>query len=72
MTKPGHQSAIRSHAYAMIREAFTENDIGFASPTVHVAGNEEQSTDAVAAAARDTVARKKATEANLKLVEGEG
>ncbi len=72
MTKPGHQSGIRRRAYAMIREAFTENGIGFASPTVHVAGNEEQSTDAVAAAARDTMARKKATEANLKLVEGEG
>ncbi|MBZ9657319.1 mechanosensitive ion channel family protein, partial [Phyllobacterium lublinensis] len=71
MTKPGHQSTIRRRAYAMIRESFVENDIGFASPTVHVAGGEEHSADA-GAAARDTMVRKKATEAKLKLVEGEG
>ncbi|MBZ9657400.1 mechanosensitive ion channel family protein, partial [Phyllobacterium lublinensis] len=68
MTKPGHQSTIRRRAYAMIRESFVENDIGFASPTVQVAG-EEHSGGAVAAAG-ETIARKKATEANLKLVEG--
>ncbi len=72
MTKPGHQSTIRRRAYAMIREVFVENGIGFASPTVHVAGTEEPSTDAVAAATGDTMARRKATEARLKLVEGEG
>ncbi|PSH65624.1 hypothetical protein CU102_20540 [Phyllobacterium brassicacearum] len=60
MTKPGHQSTIRRRAYAMIREAFTANGIGFASPTVQVAGNEEQSAGAAAAAVRDTMARKKA------------
>ncbi|MGH6861933.1 MAG: mechanosensitive ion channel domain-containing protein [Phyllobacterium sp.] len=71
MTKPGHQSTIRRRAYAMIREAFAENGIGFASPTVQVAGNEEQSTSALAAVTQDTMARKKAAE-TLKLVEGEG
>ncbi|WP_237143743.1 mechanosensitive ion channel family protein [Phyllobacterium zundukense] len=60
MTKPGHQSTIRRRAYAMIREAFAENGIGFASPTVQVAGNEDHSASAAAAATRDTMARKKA------------
>ena len=68
-TKPGHQSTIRRRAYAMIREAFAANDIGFASPTVQVAGNDEQSAGA-AAAARD-IARKKAAEA-IKAESGEG
>ncbi|CAN7354169.1 mechanosensitive ion channel family protein [Phyllobacterium sp. LjRoot231] len=71
MTKPGHQSSIRRRAYAMIREAFALNGVGFASPTVQVAGGEDHSAGAVAAAT-DTIARKKATEAKLKLVEGEG
>ncbi|MRG55691.1 mechanosensitive ion channel [Phyllobacterium sp. SYP-B3895] len=70
MTKPGHQSTIRRRAYAMIREAFAENGIGFASPTVQVAGNEDHSATA-AAAARDTLHRKKAAEA-AKAAEGEG
>ena len=70
MTKPGHQSSIRRRAYAMIREAFALNGIGFASPTVQVAGGEDHSAGA-AAAATDTIARKKAAEAKLKLVEGE-
>ncbi len=60
MTKPGHQSTIRRRAYAMIREAFAENGIGFASPTVQVAGNEDHSASAAAAATRDTIVRKKA------------
>ncbi|UXN63720.1 mechanosensitive ion channel family protein [Phyllobacterium sp. A18/5-2] len=71
MTKPGHQSTIRRRAYAMIREAFAENGIGFASPTVQVAGNEDYSAGAVAAATRETMARKKAAEA-AKATEGEG
>ena len=50
MTKPGHQSSIRRRAYAMIREAFALNGIGFASPTVQVAGGEDHSADAMAAA----------------------
>ncbi|WP_271893953.1 mechanosensitive ion channel family protein [Candidatus Phyllobacterium onerii] len=70
MTKPGHQSAIRRRAYAMIREAFALNGIGFASPTVQVAGGEDHAAGAVAAAS-DTITRKKAAEAKLKLVEGE-
>jgi small-conductance mechanosensitive channel len=73
MTKPGHQSTIRRRAYAMIREAFAENGIGFASPTVQVASShEDHSAGTVAAATSDTVARKKAAEAKLKLVEDEG
>jgi len=71
MTKPGHQSTIRRRAYAMIREAFAENGIGFASPTVQVAStHEDHSAGAVAAATRETMARRKTAE--LKLVEGEG
>ncbi|RCW78141.1 mechanosensitive ion channel family protein [Phyllobacterium bourgognense] len=70
MTKPGHQSSIRRRAYAMIREAFALNGIGFASPTVQVAGGEDHAAGAVAAAS-DTITRKKAAEAKLKLVEGE-
>jgi small-conductance mechanosensitive channel len=62
MTKPGHQSTIRRRAYAMIREAFAANGIGFASPTVQVGGNEDHSATA-AAAMRDIIVRKKAAEA---------
>lgn len=75
MTKPGHQSTIRRRAYAMIREAFAENGIGFASPTVQVA-NEDHPTGAgagaAAAATNQTLARKKAAEAAAKAGEGEG
>ncbi|MEK1888054.1 MAG: mechanosensitive ion channel family protein, partial [Phyllobacterium sp.] len=71
MTKPGFQSTIRRRAYVMIREAFAQNGIGFASPTVHVAGGEEHSSGALAAATSDALARKRAAEAKLKLVEGE-
>ena len=63
MTKPGHQSTIRRRAYAMIREAFAANGIGFASPTVQVAGNEDHSANVAAAATNDAIARKKAAEA---------
>jgi moderate conductance mechanosensitive channel len=69
MTKPGHQSTIRRRAYAMIREAFAEKGIEFASPTVQVAANEDHAS-AAAAAARDTM-RKKAADA-AKASEGEG
>jgi small-conductance mechanosensitive channel len=62
MTKPGHQSTIRRRAYAMIRDAFAANGIGFASPTVQVGGNEDHSASA-AAAMRDIIVRKKAAEA---------
>jgi moderate conductance mechanosensitive channel len=63
MTKPGHQSTIRRRAYAMIREAFGANGIGFASPTVQVAGNEDHTANVAAAATNDAIARKKAAEA---------
>ncbi|MEK1887233.1 MAG: mechanosensitive ion channel family protein, partial [Phyllobacterium sp.] len=73
MTKPGFQSTIRRRAYAMIREAFAQNGIGFASPTVQVASNQEDhSTGAAIAAATDSMVRKKAADVQLKLVEGEG
>jgi small-conductance mechanosensitive channel len=50
MTKPGEQFVIRRNALAMIRNAFKENGIEFAVPTVQVAG--EREVDANAAAAR--------------------
>jgi len=50
MTKPGEQFVIRRNALAMIRNAFKENGIEFAVPTVQVAG--ERDTDANIAAAR--------------------
>ena len=50
MTKPGHQSSVRRRAYVMIREAFAENGIGFASPMVQVAGGDDHPSGAMAAA----------------------
>ena len=44
MTKPGEQFVIRRRALALIKKAFDENGIQFASPTVQVAtgaGREE-------------------------------
>ncbi|KAB0266881.1 mechanosensitive ion channel family protein [Microvirga brassicacearum] len=41
MTKPGEQFVIRRRALAMIKQAFDENGIRFAIPTVQVAGHEE-------------------------------
>lgn len=51
-TKPGHQTQVRRRAQALIKEAFQQNDIQFASPTVQVAGDETQAM-AGAAATRD-------------------
>jgi moderate conductance mechanosensitive channel len=48
MTRPGQQFTIRRRAYAMIKQAFAENGIRFAQPTVQVAGG---SADATAVAA---------------------
>jgi small conductance mechanosensitive channel len=62
MTKPGHQSTIRRRAYAMIRETFAANGIGFASPTVQV-GSQDENPAGAAAAMRDVIVRKKAAEA---------
>jgi small-conductance mechanosensitive channel len=41
MTKPGEQFVIRRRAFAMIKQAFDENGIKFAFPTVQVAGGKE-------------------------------
>jgi small-conductance mechanosensitive channel len=57
MTRPGEQFVIRRRAYAMLKTAFDENGIRFASPTVQVTGREEAEP---AAAARQA----------LKLVKG--
>jgi len=48
MTLPGEQFVIRRKAYAMIKQAFDENGIKFAFPTVQVAGDGEGATAAVA------------------------
>ncbi|MCS0460147.1 MULTISPECIES: mechanosensitive ion channel family protein [Rhizobium] len=50
MTKPGEQFVIRRNALAMIRNAFKENGIEFAVPTVQVS-SEGHEADARAAAA---------------------
>ena len=49
MTKPGEQFVIRRNALAMIRNAFKENDIEFAVPTVQVAGDRDAEVDAAVA-----------------------
>src|SRR5215212_55263 len=41
MTKPGEQFVIRRRALALIKQAFDENGIRFAVPSVQVAGREE-------------------------------
>lgn len=46
-TKPGEQFVIRRKGYAMIKKAFAENGIQFATPTVQVSGG-----DSAAAVAR--------------------
>ena len=51
-TKPGEQFVIRRKALARIKEAFDENGIRFAVPSVQVAGGEE---NAAPAAARQVV-----------------
>ena len=51
MTKPGEQFVIRRRALALIKQAFDENGIRFAVPTVQVAGGGD---DQLAAAARQT------------------
>jgi small-conductance mechanosensitive channel len=60
MAKPGHQSVVRRRAYTMIRQAFNENGIEFAQPTVQVGGDEKA---AAAAATTTSMMRKKAAEA---------
>ncbi|HET6468427.1 MAG TPA: mechanosensitive ion channel family protein, partial [Geminicoccaceae bacterium] len=59
MTKPGEQFVIRRRAYALIKKAFTANDIHFAFPTVTVAGGEVgEATPAIAKQALDVMERK--------------
>ena len=48
MTKPGEQFVIRRKAFARIKQLFDENGIKFASPTVQVAGGEEEAGPAAA------------------------
>jgi small-conductance mechanosensitive channel len=49
MTKPGEQFVIRRNALAMIRNAFKENGIEFAVPTVQVSGEREVEANVAAA-----------------------
>ncbi len=58
MTKPGQQFTIRRRAFAMIRQAFAENGIRFAQPTVQVAGGAADAT--AVAAVRQSLALGKA------------
>ena len=58
MTKPGEQFTIRRKALVMIRQAFNENGIEFAQPTVQVAGGNESITPAAAKQALDLAAPK--------------
>jgi small-conductance mechanosensitive channel len=60
MAKPGHQSVVRRRAYTMISQAFRDNGIEFAQPTVQVGGEEKS---AAAAATTTAMMRKKAAEA---------
>ncbi|EHK58825.1 mechanosensitive ion channel family protein [Allomesorhizobium alhagi] len=59
MAKPGHQSVVRRRAYTMISQAFRDNGIDFAQPTVQVGGDEKS---AAAAAPTTAMMRKKAAE----------
>ena len=47
-TQPGEQFVIRRKAYARIKQAFDENGIHFALPTVQVAGGEDEISPAAA------------------------
>ncbi|EPE95456.1 small-conductance mechanosensitive channel transmembrane protein [Rhizobium grahamii CCGE 502] len=49
MTKPGEQFVIRRNALAMIRNAFKENGIEFAVPTVQVSSESHEADHAAAA-----------------------
>ena len=59
--RPGQTTSIRRKAYALIREAFTENDIEFATPSVQVGGDERQAA-AVSTVTRLQQAKAAATE----------
>jgi len=51
MTRPGEQFVIRRRAYTLIKKAFDENGIKFASPTVMVSGGDAAGVSNAAAAA---------------------
>jgi moderate conductance mechanosensitive channel len=53
-TKPGGQFVMRRRALAMIKQAFDENGVKFAFPTVTIAG---KPSDAETAAAQETISR---------------
>ena len=53
MTLPGEQFVIRRKAYELIKKAFDENGIQFASPTVQVEGASDAATAAAAKRAID-------------------
>jgi small-conductance mechanosensitive channel len=61
MTKPGYQSVIRRRAYTMIQQAFAENGIHFAQPTVQV-GSGDKKEAATAATTVVSLARQKAAQ----------
>ena len=58
MTKPGEQTGIKRRAYVMIKQAFDENGIKLATPTVQVAGSDRPE----AAAVGETLRRRKAAQ----------
>ncbi|MDH6273749.1 mechanosensitive ion channel [Rhizobium leguminosarum] len=62
-TVPGMQTYIRRKAYAKIREAFKENGIDFATPSVQVGGDARDSAAAAATAIRTQQAKGVAEEA---------
>ncbi|WP_180943863.1 mechanosensitive ion channel family protein [Sinorhizobium mexicanum] len=47
--KPGEQTMIRRKAYAMLMQAFRDNGIDFAQPTVQVSGDDKDTAAALAA-----------------------
>jgi small-conductance mechanosensitive channel len=57
MTKPGAQFPIKRKALMMIKQAFDENGIKLAVPTVHVSGGEDS-----AAAAQQLIKKNQAAE----------
>jgi len=64
MTKPGTQFSIKRRAYMMIKQAFDENGIKIAVPTVHVEGGGEK-----AAAGQQFMKMKKAAEQSASQAE---
>jgi small-conductance mechanosensitive channel len=55
MTRPGEQFVIRRRAYALIKKAFEQNGISFASPTVQVSGGGGEAGPAAAQVALEAL-----------------